>query len=232
MPGNLSLSAAQTYTGATSVSAGRLSVNDALASTAVTVSGGTLGGSGSIAGTVARAERRDARPGQQHRVALRRSHELRQRATFAYEVDSQLLGNLAAAADLQVVNGNLVIASGALLSFTDSEPQPRGLSSKTPRSSPSSTTRAPGTVALFTYAGTPLADGSRFSVGSQLWEIDYNSTTAGLNFTSDYRRQQLRDGHRRPRASYLRDARHRRWHRSDRRPPPPGCLSGEQGIDR
>ena len=39
---------------------------------------------------------------------------------------------------------------------------------------------------MFTYAGTPLADGSRFSVGSQLWEIDYNSTTAGLNFTSDY----------------------------------------------
>ena len=39
---------------------------------------------------------------------------------------------------------------------------------------------------VFTYAGTPLADGSRFTVGSQMWEIDYNSTTAGLNFTSDY----------------------------------------------
>lgn len=39
---------------------------------------------------------------------------------------------------------------------------------------------------MFTYNSQPLIDGSRFSVGSQLWEIDYNSTTAGLNFTSDY----------------------------------------------
>ncbi|MFM8414796.1 MAG: PEP-CTERM sorting domain-containing protein, partial [Planctomycetota bacterium] len=41
---------------------------------------------------------------------------------------------------------------------------------------------------LFTYNGTPLADGSRFTVGSQEWEIDYNRTSAaGLaNFTGDY----------------------------------------------
>ena len=41
---------------------------------------------------------------------------------------------------------------------------------------------------LFTYNGTPLADGSRFMVGSQQWEIDYDRTSpAGLaNFTGDY----------------------------------------------
>jgi hypothetical protein len=41
---------------------------------------------------------------------------------------------------------------------------------------------------LFTYGGTPLADGSRFSVGSQWWEIDYNrASSAGLgNFAADY----------------------------------------------
>lgn len=41
---------------------------------------------------------------------------------------------------------------------------------------------------VFTYNGTPLADGSRFFVGSQQWEIDYNrSSPTGLaNFTSDY----------------------------------------------
>ena len=41
---------------------------------------------------------------------------------------------------------------------------------------------------LFTYNGNELADGERFQVGSQLWEIDYNRTSAaGLdNFTSDY----------------------------------------------
>jgi hypothetical protein len=39
---------------------------------------------------------------------------------------------------------------------------------------------------LFTYNGSPLADGSRFSVGSQQWQIDYNSPTGGSNYTSDY----------------------------------------------
>ena len=47
---------------------------------------------------------------------------------------------------------------------------------------------------LFSYGGTALADGSRFSVGSQEWEIDYNyayntanpTTTRPLNFQSDY----------------------------------------------
>ncbi|MGA0041090.1 MAG: PEP-CTERM sorting domain-containing protein, partial [Pirellulales bacterium] len=41
---------------------------------------------------------------------------------------------------------------------------------------------------LFTYNGNELADGERFAVGSQLWEIDYNRTSsAGLdNFTTDY----------------------------------------------
>jgi hypothetical protein len=39
---------------------------------------------------------------------------------------------------------------------------------------------------LFTYGGNVLSDGSRFNVGSQQWEIDYNSSTGGDNFTSDY----------------------------------------------
>ncbi|TFT99967.1 transporter, partial [Polymorphobacter arshaanensis] len=51
--GNLVLTGASTYTGATNVNAGTLSVNGSLGNTAVTVaSGATLGGTGSIAGTV------------------------------------------------------------------------------------------------------------------------------------------------------------------------------------
>jgi len=39
---------------------------------------------------------------------------------------------------------------------------------------------------LFTYNGTALTDGSRFTVGTQQWEIDYNASAGGLNFTGDY----------------------------------------------
>ncbi len=39
---------------------------------------------------------------------------------------------------------------------------------------------------LFSYNGNALADGSRFFAGSQEWEIDYNASAGGLNFTADY----------------------------------------------
>ncbi len=41
---------------------------------------------------------------------------------------------------------------------------------------------------LFTYGANVLADGERFMVGEQQWEIDYNRTSpTGLaNFTGDY----------------------------------------------
>ncbi|MBU8546821.1 MULTISPECIES: autotransporter-associated beta strand repeat-containing protein [Roseomonadaceae] len=56
-PGNLILNAANTYTGATTVQAGRLSVNGSIAaSSGVTVeAGGTLGGTGSLPGVAVRA---------------------------------------------------------------------------------------------------------------------------------------------------------------------------------
>jgi hypothetical protein len=43
----------------------------------------------------------------------------------------------------------------------------------------------------FTYNSQPLADGSRFFVGSQEWEIDYDyaytgSNTQPLNFQADF----------------------------------------------
>ncbi len=181
----ITLGGASSYTGTTTVGGSRLSVNGSLGNTAVTVTAGTLGGSGSIAGTVAVQNGATLAPGNSIESLSAGATSFASGATFAYEVDSQLLGNLAAAADLQVVNGNLDIASGALLSFTDLNP------------SPAAFVEDSTIFALFNYSGTwnggvftynsqPLTDGSRFSVGSQMWEIDYNSTTAGLNFTTDY----------------------------------------------
>jgi autotransporter-associated beta strand protein len=50
--GTLTLSASNTYSGATTVSSGTLLVNGSLGNTTVTVNGGTFGGTGTIAGSV------------------------------------------------------------------------------------------------------------------------------------------------------------------------------------
>ena len=81
--------------------------------------------------------------------------------------------------------GNLDIAAGSILSFTD-------IASTVQPFVPTSTVFAlinySGTWngGLFTYGGIPLADGSTFTVGSQQWIIDFNSSTGGLNYMADY----------------------------------------------
>jgi autotransporter-associated beta strand protein len=194
-PGNLILSATSTFTGPTSVNAGRLSVNGALGNTAVTVqSGGELGGSGSIVGALAILSGGTLSPGNSIASLSGGATSFAAGAIFGYEVDSSLLGSLGTAADLLVVSGNLDIASGALLSFAD-------ITSGTVQPFVEDTTifaminySGAWNGGLFTYNGSPLADGSRFSVGSQLWEIDYNyaydtaspTTIQPLNFQGDY----------------------------------------------
>jgi hypothetical protein len=168
------------------VSAGRLSVNAALASTAVTVSGGTLGGSGSIAGSVTVDNGGTLAPGNSIAVFTQGDDAtFLSGSTFAYEVDSSAA--LGTAADLLVVNGDLDIASGSLLTFVDLN--------NTPQPFVQDTTifalinySGNWNGGLFTYGTNELADGERFSVGSQVWEIDYNRTSsAGLdNYTTSY----------------------------------------------
>jgi fibronectin-binding autotransporter adhesin len=181
----VTLSGTSSYTGTTSVTGTRLLVNGALGNTAVTVSAGALGGSGSIAGTVAVANGGTLSPGNSIDSLAAGATSFAAGATYAYEVDSALLGNLSAAADLLVVDGDLDIASGSLLTFTDLNNSPAPF---VENSTIFALINYSGTWdgGVFTYNSQPLTDGSRFAVGSQLWEIDYNSSTAGLNFTSDY----------------------------------------------
>ena len=182
------LSGANTYTGPTSIVAGRLSVNNSLASTAVTVANtATLGGSGTISGSVAVQSGGTLAPGNSIESLAAGATTFASGATFAYEVDSTNLGSLGTAADLLVVSGSLSIASGTLLTFTDLNNTPQPFVEDTTIFAMINYT---GTWdgGVFTYNSQPLADGSRFSVGSQIWEIDYNRTSAaGLdNFTADY----------------------------------------------
>ena len=187
--GDKILTGSSSYTGTTTVNAGRLSVNGVLGNTPIEVLlAAELGGSGSITGPVSVATGGTLSPGNSIASLATGTTSFATGATFEYEVDSSLLGSLGTAADLLVVAGNLDIASGALLTFAD-------ITSGTVQPFVEDTTifamiNYSGTWngGLFTYNGSPLADGSRFSVGSQLWEIDYDRTSpTGLaNFTGDY----------------------------------------------
>ena len=183
--GNLVLSGTNSYTGPTSVAAGRLSVGGGLANTAVTVaSAAELGGSGSIVGALTVNNGGTLAPGNSIAALSVGDTTFDGGSTFAYEVDSTNVGSLGSAADLLVVGSDLDIAAGTVLSFTDLNNAPNAF--------------ADGTIfALINYSGTwdggvftfnsqSLADGDRFFVGAEEWQIDYNSPTGGLNFTSDY----------------------------------------------
>ena len=186
--GNLILSGSSTYSGPTTVSAGRLSVNGSLGNTAVTVqSGAEVGGSGAIGGVVNVLAGGTLSPGNSIQSLAVAATTFSGSSTFKYEYDSTNPASLAAAADLLVVNGNLTINSGAILTLTDLA------SSKQPFVNYSTNFALINYAGawnggLFTYNGTELADGVWFLVGSQEWQIDYNRTSSsGLaNFTGDY----------------------------------------------
>jgi autotransporter-associated beta strand protein len=183
--GNLILAGTSTFTGPTTISTGRLSVNGALGNTAVTVaSGAELGGSGSIVGALAILSGGTLAPGNSIASLSGGATSFAAGSTFGYEVDSSLLGSLGVAADLLVVSGNLDIASGSLLTFTDLASIPQPFVNNTSFALINYSGSWNG--GLFSYGGIPLADGNQFLVGSQQWQIDYNSPTGGSNYTSDY----------------------------------------------
>jgi autotransporter-associated beta strand protein len=186
--GNLILAGSSSYSGTTTVSAGRLSVNGVLGNSPIQVLlAAELGGSGSIAGPVTVQNGGTLSPGNSIASLAAGATSFATGATFEYEVDSTNVNVLGAAADLLVVSGNLDIASGSLLTFTDLNPTPNAFVDYTTIFGLINYSGS-WNGGLFTYNGTALADGSRFLVGDQQWEIDYNRTSAaGLaNFTSDY----------------------------------------------
>ncbi len=186
--GSLILSGSSTYAGATTVSAGRLSVNGSLGNTAVTVqSGAEVGGSGSIGGVVNVLAGGTLSPGNSIQSLAVGATTFSGSSTFEYEYDSTDPASLAAAADLLVVNGNLTINAGAILTLTDLAGSPNPFVNYTTTFALISYSGA-WNNGLFTYDGNELADGDWFLVGSQEWQIDYNRmlSTGLANFTGDY----------------------------------------------
>jgi len=186
--GTLVLTGSNSYTGATTVSGGRLSVNGSLGSTAVSVQGGgELGGSGTIVGTIGVLAGGTLAPGNSIQSLAGGATTFAGGSTFAYEYDSTNPASLAAAADLLVVNGNLTINSGAIITFADLAGAPQPFIENTTIFALINYSGA-WNGGFFTFGSTVLADGSRFTVGGQEWEIAYGRTSpAGLdNFTGDY----------------------------------------------
>jgi autotransporter-associated beta strand protein len=113
----LALAGANTYTGATTVSAGTLQVNSPgslAAASAVAVNGGTLGGNGLIGGSVTVAAAANLAPGAAAGTlsiggALDISAPAAGAGTLAFELDA-----LAGTSDRIAVAGTLTIGSGAL----------------------------------------------------------------------------------------------------------------------
>lgn len=181
--GNLVLTGSNSYTGGTSVSAGRLSINGVLGDSPVAVlADAELGGSGSIAGPVSIASGGRLAPGNSIESLATGTATFVGGAIFAYEVDSSDLGALGTAADLLVVTGDLNLSTDinnrTLLSFTDIAGTAQPFIEDTTIFTLVNYTGA-WNGGLFSYNGVDLANGSRFMAGSQQWEITYDSL-AGL----------------------------------------------------
>jgi fibronectin-binding autotransporter adhesin len=177
--GTWTLSGNSTYTGTTAVLGGLLNVNgdNSAATGAVTVAGGSLGGTGSLGGAITVGTGGAIVPGAGiGTLTGTQSVSFADGSTYVYEINSASV-----TADLLRVGTDLNLSGTVALTLTD-------LSASTPIT--------PGTVlslvnyggswngGLLTYSGTALADGDQFGFGVNQFQIDYNSTTQGSNVTT------------------------------------------------
>lgn len=176
------LTATNTYTGDTTVSAGILAVNGSLANTSTTVGNtGTLRGSGSIGGSVTVQNGGTIAAGNSIESLATGTLTLNGGATFAYEIDNDALA--AAAGDLTAVTGNLNfdLANGTILSLSELGTGSWDLGAKLTLISYSGAWNG----GLFDYNGGALADDSTFSFSGIDWLFNYNDISAGSNYTGD-----------------------------------------------
>ncbi|OYV06769.1 MAG: hypothetical protein CFE26_04515 [Verrucomicrobiales bacterium VVV1] len=172
--GTWEISSTSSYSGATSVNAGKLVVNGNISTSVSTVSGtGTLGGAGTV-GAVTVQTGGTLAPGSSIESLGAGTISLESGSTFAYELDSQSLNG-----DLLSSSGALAISSGANLTLTE-------LASGTLTSGKLTLiSYASWNGGLFTYLGNTLDDDSVITLGGNSWVFNYNDLTGGSNFTAD-----------------------------------------------
>jgi T5SS/PEP-CTERM-associated repeat protein/autotransporter-associated beta strand protein len=179
--GTLRFSGTSSYSGATAINAGALLVNGGLGGTAVSVNNaGLLGGSGTIGGHVTVSAGGTLAPGDGIGSLAIGGATLLDGAGFAYEINSFA----PLAADLLTVTGDLSLAGTVGLTLIDLATTPAAFADGTTFSLINYTGDWNG--GLFTYGGSTLADGGIFTVGDQLWRIDYDAAGGGLNFVGEH----------------------------------------------
>jgi fibronectin-binding autotransporter adhesin len=187
--GTLTLSATNTYTGATIVNDGKLVIGsggtDSITSNVTVNDGGTLGGSGTINGTATISG--ILAPGNSIGSLAMGPLVLNGTSTFAYEINKDAA--VGVAGDLTAVTGSLTINTGSLLTLME-----LGAGTWTPGEKLTliSYTSA-WNNGLFLYdadgpggaAAATLADDSTFSFSGVNWLFNYNDTVAGTNYTGN-----------------------------------------------
>jgi autotransporter-associated beta strand protein len=166
------------YTGATTVSGGKLVINGNIStSTLTTVSNGaTLGGNGEV-GALTVASGGTLAPGNSIESLGAGNVSFEANSTFAYELNSAILDG-----DLLHSTGTLDITPGAILTLAQEASGSLAIGSKlTLISYFGGWTGAE----LFTYLGSTLNDGAVFTLGSNDWQFDYDDLSGGSNFTAD-----------------------------------------------
>jgi hypothetical protein len=103
-------------------------------------------------------------------------------STFRYEVDSSFANSVGA--DLQKVTGDLNLTGIVNLTLTDLAALDTAFSDGTTFSLINYT--GAWNNGLLTFGGNEIANGSNFTAGLNTWRLDYDETSGGLNFDTEY----------------------------------------------
>jgi fibronectin-binding autotransporter adhesin len=177
--GIVTLTAANSYAGGTTVNAGTLLVNNTSGSGTgsgpVNVVGGTLGGTGAVSGSVTVQNGAILAPGASIETLASGSLVFNTGSTLNYELQTN--APLASGADLIDSTGGLNIAAGVTLAMFDLAAgfQPSGTK-----------------YTIIAYDGAwnggtfvGVGDDTPFFALGKQWKVNYNDTTPGANFASE-----------------------------------------------